>query len=175
MASGERINFFRNLRGMTQKYLGQRSGFPEKSADVRIAQYESETRNPKADALKALAKVLDVSPRAIAVPEIDTEVGLMHTLFVLEDRYGLKICENDGEMCLRLERKNNLEFHNMFSLLESWAKKAKELKLGKITKEEYDHWRYHYPDLETFGFTQHIPTGIDFEEEEDIPLSALLR
>ena len=125
MASGERINFFRNLRGMTQKYLGQRIGFPEKSADVRIAQYESETRNPKADALKALAKVLDVSPRAIAVPEIDTEVGLMHTLFVLEDRYGLKICEIDGEMCLRLERKNNLEFHNMFSLLESWAKKPR--------------------------------------------------
>lgn len=78
----------------------------------------------------------------------------MHTLFVLEDRYGLKICEVDGEMCLRLERKNNLEFHNMFSLLETWAKKAKELKLGKITKEEYGHWRYHYPDLETFGFTR---------------------
>ena len=34
MAIGERIHFFRTLRGMTQKYLGMALGFPEKSADV---------------------------------------------------------------------------------------------------------------------------------------------
>ena len=39
MAIGERIHFFRLLRGMTQKYLGMSLGFPEKSADVRLAQY----------------------------------------------------------------------------------------------------------------------------------------
>ena len=49
MAIGERIHFFRNLRGMTQKYLGQMAGFPERSADIRMAQYESGTRSPKAD------------------------------------------------------------------------------------------------------------------------------
>ena len=31
MAIGERIRFFRNLRGMTQKYLGTVVGFPEMS------------------------------------------------------------------------------------------------------------------------------------------------
>ena len=41
MAIGERIHFFRLLRGMTQKYLGMSLGFPEKSADVRLAQYET--------------------------------------------------------------------------------------------------------------------------------------
>ncbi len=41
MAIGERIHFFRLMRGMTQKYLGQVIGFPEKSADVRLAQYET--------------------------------------------------------------------------------------------------------------------------------------
>ena len=35
MAIGERIHFFRLLRGMTQKYLGTAVGFPERSADVR--------------------------------------------------------------------------------------------------------------------------------------------
>ena len=35
MAIGERIHFFRTMRGMTQKYLGMALGFPEKSADVR--------------------------------------------------------------------------------------------------------------------------------------------
>ena len=29
MAIGERIHFFRTMRGMTQKYLGMALGFPE--------------------------------------------------------------------------------------------------------------------------------------------------
>ena len=45
MAIGERIHFFRLLRGMTQKYLGTAVGFPERSADVRLAQYETGSRN----------------------------------------------------------------------------------------------------------------------------------
>ncbi len=52
MAIGERIRFFRNLRGMTQKYLGMQVGFPEKTADIRMAQYESGSRTPKADLTK---------------------------------------------------------------------------------------------------------------------------
>jgi len=48
MAIGERIRFFRTMRGMTQKYLGMLMGFPEKSADIRMAQYEAEAREPKA-------------------------------------------------------------------------------------------------------------------------------
>ena len=65
MAIGERIHFFRIMRGMTQKYLGMALGFPEKSADVRLAQYETGTRTPKEDITKALARALDVSPRAL--------------------------------------------------------------------------------------------------------------
>ena len=49
MAIGERIHFFRLLRGMTQKYLGTAVGFPERSADVRLAQYETGSRKPKAE------------------------------------------------------------------------------------------------------------------------------
>ena len=37
MAIGERIRFIRNLRGMTQKYLGTIVGLPEKTADVKTA------------------------------------------------------------------------------------------------------------------------------------------
>ena len=75
MAIGERIHFFRLLRGMTQKYLGMALGFPEKSADVRLAQYETGSRTPKADLTAALAQVLDVSPHALSVPDIDSYVG----------------------------------------------------------------------------------------------------
>ena len=88
MAIGERIHFFRILRGMTQKYLGTIVGFPERSADVRLAQYETGTRKPKAELTAALAQALDVSPHALDVPDIDSYIGLMHTLFTLEDLYG---------------------------------------------------------------------------------------
>lgn len=103
MAIGERIHFFRLLRGMTQKYLGMKLGFPEKSADVRLAQYETGSRTPKADLTAALAQVLDVSPHALSVPDIDSYVGLMHTLFTLEDNYGLKVTEQDGELALQVD------------------------------------------------------------------------
>ena len=104
MAIGERIHFIRSLRGMTQKYLGMMVGFSEKTADVRMAQYETGARTPKADLTAELARVLDVSPKALDVPEIDSYVGLMHTLFALEDIYGLKIGEINGEVCLRLDK-----------------------------------------------------------------------
>lgn len=46
MAIGERIHFFRLLRGMTQKYLGMALGFPEKSADVRPSTVRNRVKNP---------------------------------------------------------------------------------------------------------------------------------
>ncbi len=55
MAIGERIHFFCTMRGMTQKYLGMLLGFPEKSAGVRLAQYETGARTPKADLTASLA------------------------------------------------------------------------------------------------------------------------
>lgn len=148
MATGERIHFFRNLRGMTQKYLGMMVGFPERSADIRLAQYESETRTPKAEITEKLASVLDVSPKAIDLPDIDSYIGLMHTFFALEDRYGLKISEMDGELCLRLDKSGGTEYQNMFEILYSWRRVAAKLEAGEITKEDYDRWRYRYPELD---------------------------
>lgn len=148
MAIGERIHFFRLKRGMTQKYLGQAVGFPEKSADVRLAQYETGTRTPKADLTAALAQVLDVSPQALDVPDIDTDIGLMHTLFALEDIRGLTIGEIDGEICLRLDKSRGLTYSSMFEMLSKWANEVKKLEAGEITREEYDHWRYTYPKVE---------------------------
>ncbi len=103
MAIGERIRFFRNLRGMTQKYLGQVVGFLEKTADIRMAQYESGSRTPKAELTENLASALGVSPLALSVPDIDSYLGLMHTLFTLEDRYGLTVETGENGVSLRVD------------------------------------------------------------------------
>ena len=146
---GERIHHFRLLRGFTQKYLGQQLGFSESQADVRIAQYEKGSRSPKENYLNALADIFEVSPHALAVPDIDSYVGLMHTLFTLEDLYGLHIGEIDGELCLRLDKSKGTTYLSMFDMFYAWQEQAEKLKSGEITKEEYDQWRYNYPKKTT--------------------------
>ncbi len=145
MAIGERIRFIRNLRGMTQKYLGIQVGFPEKTADIRMAQYESGSRTPKADLVNELAKVFDVSPQALTVPDIESYDGVMHTLFTLEDLYGIRIDKIDGELCIRLDKGMGANYITIFEMFSAWQEQAEKLKNGEIIKEEYDHWRYNYP------------------------------
>ena len=151
MAIGERIRYFRQLRKMKLKELGMRMGFPEKSADVRMAQYEAETRTPKAELTAALAHVLDVSPQALTVPDIDSDLGLMHTLFALEDTSGLRVEEADGEICLGVDVSRGPRAASLREMLCVWREQAAKLETGEITREEYDRWRYHYPEFDTTG------------------------
>ena len=161
MAIGERIHFFRTMRGMTQKYLGMLLGFPEKSADVRLAQYETGARTPKADLTASLANALGVSPLALSVPDIDSYLGLMHTLFTLEDRYGLTIDELDGEVCLRVNARHSKDAARLHEMLCSWHQAAVMLKAGEISQEDYDRWRYRYPEFSnTLGRVKPISQGL---------------
>ncbi len=92
MAIGERIRFFRNLRGMTQKWLGQAVGFPQKTADIRMAQYESGSRTPKEDLVKSLAGVLGVSPLALRIPDIDSDLPICpggYAITIVYDGYSV--------------------------------------------------------------------------------------
>ncbi|MFR4415338.1 MAG: helix-turn-helix domain-containing protein [Butyricicoccus sp.] len=145
MAIGERIRFFRNLRGMTQKYLGQMVGFPEKTADIRMAQYESGSRSPKAELTENLAGVLGVSPLALSVPDIDSYLGLMHTLFTLEDRYGLTVETGETGVSLHVDPRKGKDAAKLSEMLTSWAQQADKLRNGEINREDYDKWRYNYP------------------------------
>ena len=158
MAIGERIRFFRNMRGMTQKYLGKLVGFPEKSADVRMAQYETGSRTPKADLTVSLANALDVSPQALNVPDIDSYTGLMHTLFTLEDNYGLTIGETNGEVCLSIDVYRGKDAAELHKMLCAWRQAYAMLKEGQITRAEYDRWRYHYPEYDTSQRWAKVPS-----------------
>ena len=158
MAIGERIRFFRNLRGMTQKYLGQVVGFPEKTADIRMAQYESGSRTPKAELTENLAGALGVSPLALSVPDIDSYLGLMHTLFTLEDRYGLTVETGENGVSLRVDPRKGKDAAELSEMLNAWAEQSEKYHNGDISRDEYDKWRYNYPKYdETSGFVK-IPS-----------------
>ena len=146
MAIGERIHFFRNFRGITQKYLGQKLGYSDKTADVRVAQYESGKRTPKADTIERLAGILDISPKALDVPDIDTYYGLMHTLFALEDMYGLTITTLDGQVCLKQDINHPNYNLTVADDLLKWNEVKTRLTTGSITTADYNTWRYKYPE-----------------------------
>ena len=155
MAIGERIRFFRNLKGMTQKYLGIQVGFSEKTADIRIAQYESGSRTPKENLVKALAGVLEISPLALRIPDIDNELGFIHTLFAVEDLHGVRVEKDENEVHIVFDgNKPNVD-HSVFQILTAWSEQAEKYRKGEISKEQYDEWRYNYPKYdETSGYVK---------------------
>ena len=168
MAIGERIRFFRNLRGMTQKYLGQVVGFPEKTADIRMAQYESGSRTPKAELTENLADALDVSPLALSVPDIDSYLGLMHPLFTLEDRYGLTVETGENGVSLRVDPRRGKDAAELSEMLTAWAGQAEKYRDGEINREDYDKWRYNYPKYDEASGYVTVPS----QQLSDVMLKA---
>ena len=158
MAFGKRIKFFRNRKGMKQKELGELLGFLGKTSDVRVAQYETEARTPKVDLVKEMAQIFDVSPRAINIPNIDSYLGFMHTLFALEDMYGLKVKNVNGQPHLYLDSSISAPGSSADEMLRAWMEQADKVENGEISKEEYDEWRYKYPELDTYQKRAKVPS-----------------
>lgn len=65
---GRKLKHLRQKNHLTQKELGMALGFPEDSADVRIAQYETDTRKPCDEILVKMAKTLNVPLDILTVP-----------------------------------------------------------------------------------------------------------
>ena len=148
----------RNRKGMTQKQLGEQLGFKEKTSDVRMAQYESEARVPKIDLVKQMSQIFDINTHALTVPDIDTHIGLMHTLFALEDMYGLKVKNVDGQPHLCLDSSISAPGSSVDEIFRAWMEQADKLENGEISKEEYDEWRYKYPELDTYQKRAKVPS-----------------
>jgi transcriptional regulator with XRE-family HTH domain len=145
MAIGQRIKFIRNLRNQTQKWLGLQVGFPERAADVRITQYETGNRTPKSDMVEAIANKLDVNPMALDIPPIESDYGFIHTLFAFEDLFGLQVAKKDDEICIKVNNADIEKYRKTSTLLRQWYDEYQKFLNGETTKEEYDNWRYNYP------------------------------
>lgn len=140
MAIGNKIKRIRNLRGLTQKEFGKLIGFDEKTADVRVAQYESGTRTPKANLLQKMAEVLDVNICSLSEPSLYSAEEIMFALFELDDNYPIKILDTPNE-------KHSVCFDSvlMDSFLAEWQTRKQELEDGIIKPEEYLEWKINFP------------------------------
>ena len=65
----------------------------------------------------------------------------------------------DGEAVLRVV-KGSFDIPNylqMMELLKPWAEQSIKYRNGEITKEEYDKWRYTYPENAGYPWVKTIP------------------
>lgn len=137
MNIGKRLRNIRNHRNLTQQALGEKLGIDEKSAGVRVIQYEKGLRTPRKEYVEKFSKVLNVMPEAINVPTINDSTGLMHLLFALEEFFDLRITELDNKVCLTFGKE-------VEPLLSEWYEKNKSFQNGDISENEYKDWQYNY-------------------------------
>lgn len=142
MSIGIKIRGLRKLKGYTQKEFGLLLGFSEETADVRVTQYETGTRVPKADVVQKMAEILEVNPNyLLAVAPIELE-EIMRVLFFLDeyknvDLYAQEVVTGSGKEM----KKITLSIEGMNYFLGQWYEKQKELKKGLIIEEEYFKWK----------------------------------
>lgn len=151
MSLGSNLKSIRLFRKKTLKELGQGLGFSLSSADVRISQYESDKKKPRNDMIESLAHGLEVSPNAIDIPDIESYIGAIYTLFQLERTYGLKIDEMDGQPILRFDKLLPHEQSVLFEYMENWLEVAKDFREGKITERQYEEWKYNFSKYSTLN------------------------
>ncbi len=148
MSIGERIYYFRLLREFTAELIGILIGVDNDNGDQkgkinnaqnRIRQYESGRRTPRPERLDEIADVLEVSPEALKL-NVDSELGIMHTLFFLEDHYGLPPVMSGDTVSIRIPNT---------PVTQKWVEMYQRYYNGEISKAEYDNWRYQLNSVTT--------------------------
>lgn len=142
MTIGNKIRFFRNLRGYTQDELGQKIGLQ----GDRVRQYENGIRTPKADMLKTIADALDVDVAALSDIDIRSEEDIMHVLFELEDNFSINIEKQDGKTVLVIDNEDSRN-SVLNTYLNYWYDKKQVYSLDKYSDAkdprviDYRSWR----------------------------------
>ena len=177
---GERIRFYRQQAGLTQKELANLCGVSESA----IRNYELGNRVPDFLTLHEIAGKLRVNYAAISGEKVTELEGALQALYKLEEIYGLYPTEVDGHIHFVFrdgvavkDFKPDLDFilSSPGTLLQyrvlGFMKACALHNDGKLTDEEYALWKSKFPafmdDFREFWKR----AGKEDEEnfEEDIP------
>ena len=124
-------------------------GFDEKSADVRIAQYENNSRKPKEELMRKIAAALDVSVAYLEDPTMNDAEGILHALFELDDQYPwMHLVETVDNTDADLPHKRVavcFDYNILDSFMAEWMLRKQQLRRREITREEYQEWKLNWP------------------------------
>jgi len=166
MTIGEKIKIIRNFRDITQKELGVKIGFDEKSADNRMAQYETNYRVPKKEALLLISEVLQVNPLNFISESSGSAESIMQTFFWLDEinRNAINLFQLTKDSRGNSDTDNTSASYNdsdewptrppvglwfkyglVDEFMREWLVRKDELKSEEITRDEYFEWKLNWP------------------------------
>lgn len=128
---GARIKMVRKFRGFTQRSLSDALGLGS-AGDIRIAQYESGSRHPKADMVLQLAQTLRIAPNVIDAPVGASVEEFMQSIFWAEEFIGSGAVRE----CFK-----------------EWSRMRAKLECGEISREEYFDWKLSWTELALISFS----------------------
>ena len=149
---GSIIKSIRELKGMTMKETGEKAGYKTSTADVRIAQYESNSQAPRDEALENLANALNVNKDALIETDLTSNNKMYHTLFMLRQLHGLHPEKENDNYYLSFD-KNTDSYDEYIRFLSEWYEKYEESHhvLNSDTPESIQYkennlklWEYEY-------------------------------
>lgn len=63
----------------------------------------------------------------------------------------MTIVKTENGVSMYADSRKGTDVAQLHEMLCVWRQAAAMLKAGEITQDEYDRWRYHYPELDTSG------------------------
>ena len=139
MTIGEKIRKFRLEKNLTQKELAIMC----RNSESAIRNYELGNRTPNMDQLQVIADALQINVYALADPSINSYTGAIHTLFAMEEAYGLHpITDEDGQIYLTVDYQKGGALQDS---IVAWGNMYEKLKKENISVEKYNAWLASYP------------------------------
>lgn len=178
---GEKIRFYRQQAGLTQKELADLCEISESA----IRNYELGNRVPDFLTLKNITEQLRISFYAIADVNLTDLNSAVQALFKLEEIYGLYPVEVDGHIHFvfrdsvassDFQKDPNSTLESVSAMLQYRALRFMEVRArhntGKLTDEEYALWKSKFPEYQD-DFHKAIQADEDeiALESDPIPMS----
>ena len=61
------------------------------------------------------------------------------------------------DLALQVDFRKNKDAARLHEMLWAWREQAAKLEAGEISQEDYDRWRYHYPEYDSSQIHAKVP------------------
>ena len=163
---GQKIRFYRQIAGMTQKELGSACGVNEST----IRNYELGNRYPDSDTIFEISNALEISPYVLATPDPISAASSLQYLFSMEKTLDLTPTTIDGKVYLEVSSEIDVNdatvapLSNLKRMFSHWATMYEKFINEEIDEETYLLWQGKYL---SFG-TDSADFLLDAENEKAI-------
>lgn len=163
---GQKIRFYRQIAGMTQKELGAACGVNEST----IRNYELGNRYPDSDTIFEISNALEISPYVLATPDPISAASSLQYLFSMEKTLDLTPTTIDGKVYLEISSDIDVNdatvapLSNLKRMFSHWATMYEKFINEEIDEETYLLWQAKYL---SFG-TDSADFLLDAENEKAI-------